>query len=118
RQTASLPYLARRFLSFQGVATRHESSSEKVGQTGSLPSLPERPHRRSQGKLPVCPTSRGDFYPFRAAQRDMKAPPKRLGKLAVCPVFPKDRIEGVKANCQFALPRAAIFILSGRRNAT
>jgi hypothetical protein len=27
-----------------------------------------------------------------------------LGKLAVCPVFPKGRIEGIKANCQFALP--------------
>jgi TonB family protein len=39
-----------------------------------LPGFPERPHRRSQGKLPVCL------------------------------VFPKDRIEGVKANWQFALP--------------
>src|SRR5215510_439304 len=28
----------------------------KVGQTGSLPEFPERPHRRNQGKLPVCPT--------------------------------------------------------------
>src|SRR5215510_12082032 len=27
-----------------------------VGQTGSLPGFPERPHRWSQGKLPVCPT--------------------------------------------------------------
>ena len=26
-----------------------------VGQTGSLPGFPERPHRRSQGNLPVCP---------------------------------------------------------------
>jgi hypothetical protein len=25
-------------------------------------------------------------------------------QVAVCPVFPKGRIEGVKANCQFALP--------------
>src|SRR5262245_63662359 len=29
---------------------------KNVGQTGSLPSLPLSPHRRSQGKLPVCPT--------------------------------------------------------------
>src|SRR5215813_9482935 len=27
-----------------------------VGQTGSLPGFPERPHQRSLGKLPVCPT--------------------------------------------------------------
>jgi hypothetical protein len=32
------------------------ASSEKVGQTGSLPLLLEMPHQRSQGKLPVCPT--------------------------------------------------------------
>jgi hypothetical protein len=26
------------------------------------------------------------------------------GKLAVCPVLPKGRVEAVMANCQFALP--------------
>jgi len=40
------------FLLFRGGATRHESSSEKVGQTGSLPSLPERSQWMSRSKLP------------------------------------------------------------------
>jgi hypothetical protein len=34
----------------------------------------------------------------------MKMAARGQGKLAVCLVFPKDRIEGIKANCQFALP--------------
>jgi hypothetical protein len=29
--------------------------------------------------------------------------------MGVCPAFPKDRIEGVKANCQFALPSSRDF---------
>jgi hypothetical protein len=36
----------------------------RVGQTGSLPGFPERPHRRSQGKLPVCPTLEPRFSFF------------------------------------------------------
>src|SRR5262245_19799244 len=35
---------------------RASSPQKNVGQTGSLPSLLLRPNRRSQGKLPVCPT--------------------------------------------------------------
>src|SRR5215471_2048442 len=37
----------------------------KVGQTGSLPEFPERPRRRNQGKLPVCPTLAPRFSFFR-----------------------------------------------------
>src|SRR5262245_56067922 len=38
-----------------GFINNH-SPPERVGQTGSLPCSPERPHWRGQGKLPVCPT--------------------------------------------------------------
>jgi len=38
------------------------SSSEKVGQTGSLPSLPERPHRRKQGKAASLPYHRAAIF--------------------------------------------------------
>jgi hypothetical protein len=34
----------------------------------------------------------------------MKIAARVWGKLAVCLVFPKERVDGVKANCQFALP--------------
>src|SRR5215510_12105836 len=37
---------------------------KSVGQTGSLPGLLDRPHRRSQGKLPVCPTLAPRFSLF------------------------------------------------------
>jgi hypothetical protein len=40
------------------------------------------------------------------------------GKLVVSLVFPKYRIEGVKANCQFALHSRRGFHFSGRRNLT
>src|SRR5262245_34178246 len=39
--SARLRYVGRRFSSFQGVAPRHESSTEKVWQTASFPSLTE-----------------------------------------------------------------------------
>jgi hypothetical protein len=45
------------------------------------------------------------FHRFRASpQRHVKLLRKGRGKLAVCLIFPKVRIERVKANCQFALP--------------
>src|SRR5262245_6374852 len=33
-----------------------QTATEEPVQTASLPGSPERAHRRSQGKLPVCPT--------------------------------------------------------------
>src|SRR5262245_46713116 len=42
----------------------YDSPPKGVGQTGSLPGVPERPHRRSQGKLPVCPTLAPRFSCF------------------------------------------------------
>src|SRR5262245_9191821 len=42
------------------------SPPKRVGQTGSLPGFPERPHRRSQGKLPVCPTLAPRFSFFQS----------------------------------------------------
>src|SRR5262245_46596082 len=47
---------------------------KSVGQTGSLPGLLDRPHRRSQGKLPVCPTLAPRFSFLQVAATGMKAP--------------------------------------------
>src|SRR2546428_253248 len=48
-----------KFVTLQTIQKRgvHQSVPQNsVGQTESLPGFPERPHQRSQGKLPVCPT--------------------------------------------------------------
>src|SRR5262247_37033 len=60
---AAVKFLERRRIE-QKRFHQGEFSSEKVGQTSSLPSLPERPHRRNQGKLPVCPTLAPPFSLF------------------------------------------------------
>src|SRR5262245_66039609 len=49
-----------------------DHSWERVGQTGSLPGFPEIPHRRSQGKLPVCPTISLRFSFHQASQCDIE----------------------------------------------
>src|SRR5215831_7250910 len=49
-----------------------DRSSERVGQTGSLPGFPERRRRKSQGKLPVCPTLAPRLSFFQASQCDIR----------------------------------------------
>src|SRR5262245_50462686 len=75
-----------------------------VGQTGSLPGLPERSHRRNQGKLPVCPTLAPRFSFFQGGATPHESSSEKVGQTGSLPGLPERRIEGVKANCQFALP--------------
>src|SRR5262245_62461006 len=90
-----------------------------VGQTASLPGIPERPHRRSQGKLPVCPTFAPRFSFFQGGVTGHEGSSER-GR-ANCQFAWHSRKTASKESRQTAslpYPRAAIFILSGRRNGT
>src|SRR6266542_4432942 len=60
-------------------ALLHDTAShqKKVGQTVSLPSLPDRPHRRSQGKAASLPYPRAALFNLSGAANGMKAPQKK-----------------------------------------
>jgi hypothetical protein len=70
----SLPYPRAAISFFQGVATRHEGSSENPGYAslGSVQGSITRPLIEA-GHAPKRCVPRGDFHSFRAAQRDVKA---------------------------------------------
>ncbi len=87
-----------RFHRFRASQRVMKAPQKKVGQTGSLPGLPDRPHRRSQGKLPGSAA-----HPCLLGFRQL---PTDRSKQARMPALPGS----------LPYPRAALFILSGRRD--
>jgi hypothetical protein len=69
--------------SFQGIAAAtYQTPQKRVGQTASLPVFPERSHRKSQGKLPVCPTLAPRFSLFQGIATRHEGAWENLGTLA------------------------------------